>query len=394
MKYDTNLIEIYIHIPFCVKKCNYCDFLSFSVTDEVKKAYVDAIVKQIVLESTESDYTSYSQKIVRSIYFGGGTPSTLSAESLIRILEAVKSSYILSDNCEITIEVNPGTVDLKKLGELRKAGFNRLSIGLQSADNNELALLGRIHSYEQFLQCYEDARLAGFGNVSVDVMTALPGQSMDTLLQTIKKVVDLNPEHISTYSLMIEEGTPFFDRFGDIEGPVVGEKLERDMYWKCCEYLKSSGYRHYEISNFAKEGYESRHNCGYWMRIPYTGFGIGAASLMVNDKMGTHGDAGEYRVKNVSSLSEYIDNPMKKEEVTGLCVEDMEQEYMFLGLRMSSGVDYNDFYEHYGIRAEQRFGEAIKRLLKQELITEDGKGIRLSKKGVDYGNYVFSEFIN
>lgn len=369
---NSNEIGIYVHIPFCVRKCAYCDFLSFNADLEMHNQYVNSLCKQI-------DVTK-DNRPVASIYIGGGTPSVIDPELIVHILCKLKARFMILPKAEITIEVNPGTVKEDSLKKYYEAGINRLSIGLQSADDAELELLGRIHSYDDFLKTYELARSVGFNNVNVDIMTALPNQTGDVLSRTLDKVIALNSEHISAYSLIIEEGTPFFSKYK--EGPVMEEDEERKLFYLCRDRLADAGYEHYEISNFAKPGFYSRHNTSYWKRIDYYGLGLGASSLINN-----------HRIKNTSDISTYIDDPFLKEEDILLSKKDMMEEFMFLGLRMIRGVNTADFNEAFHADFSEIYGNATDKLLGEGLLEKDGDIIRLSNKGIDYGNYVFSMFL-
>lgn len=406
-------IEIYVHIPFCVRKCKYCDFLSYPADERIKDKYVDALCNQISIVSAgtlpgqdycagddepedfyfdEDDYTASFQAVgesesaesmkVSTVYFGGGTPTCLTMGQIETILCKLKEKYTFLPDAEVTIEVNPGTVTDYDLEYLHKMGFNRISIGLQSANDDELKLLGRIHTYDDFVKCYKNARKAGFSNINVDVMTALPGQSEEKLLNTLTHVIRLNPEHISAYSLIIEENTPFFETYGDIEGPVVGEETERRLYYLMRDTLSKVGYQRYEISNFAKPGYESRHNTGYWKRIPYIGFGLGASSFYDN-----------IRVSTTESVSEYIKDPMTAASVQKLSDRDAMEEFMFLGLRMQNGVDKSDFERLFKRTVDDVFSRAITRLMEEGLLVSSGGRYYLTDKGIDYGNYAFSQFL-
>ena len=275
----TDLLELYIHIPFCVKKCLYCDFLSAPAGEEVRERYVEALLTEIRGRGRE-----YAGRPVSSVFFGGGTPSLLTGTQMKRLLGTVSGSFLLAADAEITAEANPGTVDLEKLTAYAQAGINRLSIGLQSADNVELAAIGRIHTWEQFLETYRQARQAGFVNVNVDLMSALPGQTAESYENTLRRVLALapQPEHISAYSLILEEGTPLYDSCQAGLTDIPGEDTDRRMYQDTKRILEEAGYRRYEISNYAKEGFACRHNCGYWQRRDYLGLGLGAASLEGN----------------------------------------------------------------------------------------------------------------
>ncbi len=374
-------MEIYIHIPFCERKCNYCDFLSGPADERVRAMYVEALVREINARAQE---IGRGEKIT-SVYFGGGTPSILTERETGAVFEAVNAGFSLADDEEITIEVNPKS-GRDKLHFFRSLGFNRLSIGMQSVHASELELLGRIHTYDEFLECFVDARDAGFSNISVDVMTAIPGQTEQMLAETLAKVTELNPEHVSAYSLMIERGTPFYERFGDIEGPVVGEENERKLYWMTVDTLKSNGYKHYEISNFAKPGFESRHNIGYWKRVHYLGLGLGASSCMP-------GEGSDVRSRNTTSIEKYLSDPLAKEESSVLTRDEMIEETIYLGLRMMDGVDTDDFQKKFGTTVRSLYADTIDDLAAQGLVYEGSSSLSLTDLGIDYGNHVFAQFL-
>lgn len=378
-------MEIYVHIPFCVKKCDYCDFLSAPADETVRSAYVNAIIREI---RRRADLFEVNERVT-SIYFGGGTPSTLNEKQTENILCAIREEFHVDPDAEITIEVNPKTVDRTKLHFLKEFGFNRLSVGMQSSYDDELKMLGRIHTYDDFVEAYINARDAGFTNISVDVMTALPGQDEKKLEMTLKRVIGLNPEHISAYSLIIEPGTPFFEKYGETDGPLVGEELERKLYHLTVSMLKDAGYTHYEISNFAKKGFESRHNTGYWKRAPYLGVGLGASSCLESGSKGYD----EERTRNETVLEKYLENPTSYSEYTPLTQEDIIEETFFLGLRMAQGVNLNDFNAKFGLSAREIYGEEIEKLVAGGLIYDYGDRICLTDKGIDYGNYVFARFL-
>lgn len=391
---DKRKLELYIHIPFCVRKCAYCDFLSFSSNDDTKQRYVDALIKEIEYEAYK-----YKEKMVSSVFIGGGTPSSLSTGLISKIMETVHSCYEVSSDAEITIECNPGTITREKLEEYRDCGINRLSIGLQSADDAELMMLGRIHNYKTFLENYELARVCGFKNINVDLISGLPGQKLVDFENTLKKVIGLKPEHISSYSLIIEEGTPFFDSYGEgkeLEKELPDEEEDRDIYHRTREILEAAGYHQYEISNYAKNGYECRHNIGYWTRTEYVGFGIGAASLV-----------GEIRWKNCMDLERYIlictnisdENRTGidriKEAIESLDARSRMEEYIFLGLRLVRGVDIEDFKRTFGVELLDvaEYKKHTEKMLKEGLLISDDNRICLSKKGLDLANYVMSGYI-
>ncbi len=377
-------LMIYIHIPFCVRKCLYCDFLSAPADDAAKKAYMEALCREIHEKSR--DYRDYE---VSSIFFGGGTPTAVDPEWIKQIMLLLREDYHIAEDAEITMEMNPGTVSQKDMTVYAAAGINRLSMGLQSACNEELKSLGRIHTYEKFLETYTYVREAGFANVNVDLMSGLPGQTPQKYKESIEKVLSLvpPPEHISAYSLIIEEGTPFQEAYekGRLELP--SEEHEREMYYLTKQILKQHGYDRYEISNYAKQGKECKHNTGYWCRRNYVGFGIGAASLVEN-----------VRFTNGRDLEAYINNPcemMEDKEI--LSTEDRMSETMFLGLRMVSGVSEKAWMEEYGRSLQDVFGDVLQKHMENGLLeqwSENGEGfIRLTDKGFDVSNYVMADFL-
>jgi len=384
-------IQLYIHIPFCVKKCNYCDFLSYAAPCEEKEQYVEKLLEQIRVVASgtvpgsdpDDPPKEREEKFkVSTVYIGGGTPTSLNENRLKEILCQLRESFDLLPDAEIAIEANPGTLSKEKLLVMRENGVNRLSLGLQSANEDELKALGRIHSFNDFVESYVNARKAGFDNISVDIMTALPRQSRDALSNTIEKVIELKPEHVSAYSLIIEEDTPFFDLYGDIDGPVVGEELERELYYFAKSRLEEAGYEQYEISNFARPGFESRHNTGYWRRTPYFGLGLGASSFFAG-----------FRVTNTESISEYFKNPSAFSGCQKLSENDEMEEFMYLGLRMMKGVDISQFQRTFGRDFDEVYGGRVDKLVKDGLLIKEGQALKLSKKGIDYGNFVFSQFL-
>lgn len=405
---EPNCMGIYIHVPFCVRKCQYCDFLSFPVNgsgctgEENRERYVQALCREIRsgrLPIQVPQNQSASNVSVASIFFGGGTPSLLTGEQIARILESVRATYTVAEDAEITMEANPGTISRDSLTEYHAAGVNRLSIGLQSAQNQELKLLGRIHTWEEFCENYRIAREVGFENINIDLMSALPGQSLETWEDTLSKVLALEPEHISAYSLIIEEGTPFYEKYGEMDCEMLPserlpeEETERRMYEVTEEYLNRAGLYRYEISNYARPGYESRHNSFYWERVPYLGFGLGSSSFY-----------SETRWRGTSDLEQYIsiwrasaENgkiPIDAwEEVELLTSEDQMAEAMFLGLRMMKGVREQDLAERYGQTPEQVYGEILRRQEQMGLIERKDGYLRLTTYGVDVSNQVFCEYI-
>ncbi|MCM1542486.1 MAG: radical SAM family heme chaperone HemW [Blautia sp.] len=384
---DKRELELYFHIPFCVRKCLYCDFLSAPGAGQTKARYMETLIRET--RERAGDYRDYR---VVSVFVGGGTPSTVSPEKIRLLLETVRTEYDLAEDAEITIEVNPGTVDEKTLHSYRQWGINRLSIGLQSADDRELKTLGRIHTYGQFLGTYHTARKCGFSNINVDLMSALPGQTLQSYLTTLQKILSLEPapEHISAYSLILEEGTPFYEmaRRGELQLP--DEECDRLMYEKTEELLEQAGYRRYEISNYARPGYECRHNCGYWRRREYLGLGIGAASLI-----------GNRRFRNTDSLEAYLTTPLDvREDIQELTPEEQMEEFMFLGLRMTEGISIPEFQKTFGRDIEEVYAPVIEKNIRDGLLEYRGKTppeelprLALTKRGLDLSNMVMSQFL-
>ncbi len=371
-------IGLYIHIPFCVKKCNYCDFLSAPANIQVQNSYMDVLHKEIRKKAT-----AYKEDIVDTIFIGGGTPTLVPYEKLVQVIRCMKEEYHLSNTCEITMECNPGTVTIESLKAYKEAGINRLSIGLQSTDDELLKTLGRIHSYEQFLETYQMARKVGFDNINVDIMSGLPNQTLKQYEDTLKKVVALGVEHISAYSLIVEEGTPFFESYEKEQLPLPKEDIERQMYYQTKEILEAAGYRRYEISNYAKKGYECRHNIRYWIRKEYLGLGLGASSLIQN-----------VRYKNVEKLSTYLeDGYMGQVEVETLSKKDCMEEFMFLGLRMMKGVSKKEFADAFHVSIGEIYGGVLETLKSQKLIREKDGRIFLTERGIDVSNVVLAEFL-
>ena len=362
-------LELYIHIPFCIRKCAYCDFLSAPAAPEVQEAYVGQLLQEIAAsKKLPEDYEAVT------VFFGGGTPGILKGELLCSILRALRDRFSVREDAEITVEANPGTVNRDKLVQYREAGVNRISLGLQSADNQELKLLGRIHTWEQFLESFQLARETGFRNINVDLMSALPGQTTESVHRTLERVLALSPEHISAYSLILEEGTPFHKRYEGHPELLPSEEEERQMYYDTRDRLCACGYEHYEISNFAKPGYACRHNLGYWERTDYKGFGLGAASLLKNVRHTNQTDLTEYLKGNFAGT----EDPLTEQAV--------REEYFFLGLRKMEGVEPGRYREHYE--------ERIQRLQAQQLLEEKDGRIRLTERGPDVSNYVMAQFLD
>lgn len=378
---NTKTIGLYIHIPFCRQKCLYCDFPSWAGKEGQMQGYVDALTKEIRNRGKE-----YTDRKVVSVFFGGGTPTTLSVPMLEQLMQAVFESWDIAEDAEITTEANPGTLDGEMAAALKKMGFNRLSMGVQAWQNRLLKDLGRIHTMEAFQKNYKAVREAGFDNVNTDLMFALPNQTMADWQETVRNIVALNPEHISAYSLILEEGTPFFDRYEKGELEPAAEELDREMYYWAVDYLAKMGYGQYEISNFAKKGRQSRHNRIYWQAEEYLGMGLGAHSYMDGE-----------RFHNRYDLQEYIDAEgevsLLKEDVEVITEEDALAEFMFLGLRLTEGVSFARFRERFGQEMKNIYGRQIEELVKDGLLKEDEIGIRLTVRGVDISNVVFEKFL-
>ena len=375
-------LELYFHIPFCVKKCDYCDFLSAPAGEQDREAYMSALIQETIQRAPE--YQAY--KVV-SVFIGGGTPSVVEKEQIAGLLDHVHRLYDVSPDAEVTIEVNPGTVDLEKLTVYRQAGINRLSIGLQTANDAELQAIGRIHTWQQFLDTYRAAAAAGFTNINVDLMSALPGQTLESYRSSVQKVLALRPAptHISAYSLILEEGTRLYEAVEKGSVVLPGEETDRLMYEETDRLLSEAGFVRYEISNYAKAGYECRHNCGYWTRTEYAGFGIGAASLISN-----------VRFSNAADIREYIAHPLcVRGEEERLSREEQMEEFMFLGLRLTKGIEVRNFEELFGVALPEVYGEVIAKNLADGLLcyTNDGKSLALTKKGLDLSNYVYAQFL-
>jgi oxygen-independent coproporphyrinogen-3 oxidase len=382
-------MELYIHIPFCVKKCAYCDFLSAPADGQTIGQYLKIMEKQLV--SQAASFRKKSGSRIETVFIGGGTPSILSSEQILRLMEVVRREFPLDKHAEITMEVNPGTLNHAKAQALVTSGINRVSLGLQSASDRELALLGRIHTYRMFLHSYELLREAGIGNINVDIMSALPGQTVASYEKTLRHVLALHPEHISAYSLMIEEGTPFYERYredeiirerGGIPKLLPDEESEREMYELTGSLLADYGYERYEISNYAREGKVCRHNIGYWTGAEYLGIGLGASSYIE-----------ETRFRNTSQLGDYLREDFAPYELQHLSKTDRMAEFFYLGLRMCAGVAKSDFVQRFGLTAEQVYGSVLTELVSEQLLEDTGSHYRLTPFGRDVSNQVLYRFL-
>jgi len=374
-------LSLYIHIPFCISKCKYCDFLSFSKNDEIIEKYIKTLIKEIKMKKDE-----FSEYYIKTIFIGGGTPTILNSKMLFLLLESINNNFNIDTNTEFTIESNPGTLDTEKINVLRDMSVNRISMGLQSCDNKMLKKIGRIHSYEQFEDNYYKIRDAGIKNINVDLMFGLPDQTRGDWLFTLKKVTNLNPEHISSYGLIIEKGTPFFDLYKSKKLILPTDEAERNMYYETIEFLKEKDYNHYEISNFSKNKYECKHNIVYWQLEPYIGLGLGAHSYF-----------NSQRYCNTSDLSKYIkdisEEHVIKNEIQSIDKKASMEEFMFLGLRMIEGISKANFKNKFGSDILDIYGDIIDKLIEDGLLIDDMDKIRLTKKGIDISNYVFLKFL-
>lgn len=382
-------LSLYIHIPFCVRKCAYCDFLSFAAKEEEKEQYVQALIEEIKGFSQNNMETN--KALVVSVFIGGGTPSILESQQIRRIMDVVFENFQISSTAEITIEANPGTVTYEKLKSYKECGINRISFGLQSSKEEELKLLGRIHSYEQFEENFHLARKVGFDNISVDLMSALPKQTLPSWKESLERIVALSPEHISAYSLIIEEGTPFYEAYKEedvLRGQgkettfLPDEETERAITHWTKTYLESHGYGQYEISNYGKSGKESVHNIGYWVRREYIGFGLGAASFINN-----------VRYSNTSSMKEYLMKGRDAQSKELLSQEDAMEEHMVLGLRMTKGVSKKQFFNTFHKTVEEVYGQVIEGLKKEQLLEENEQYVWLTTYGLDVSNYCMAQFL-
>ncbi len=400
-------LELYIHIPFCVKKCLYCDFLSFSgCPAEQQQEYITALLQE--MDCYLEDAKDYC---VTSVFLGGGTPSSLREGMIATIFSHIYEVWDVAPQAEITIECNPGTLNREKLEEYLACGINRISFGLQSANNEELKRIGRIHNYEQFVANYKLAREAGFHNINVDIMSALPGQDLTSYGKTLAKVLSLQPEHISAYSLIVEEGTPLSGS-KELLDMLPTEQQERNMYRYTKKILTGMGYEQYEISNYAKTGYECIHNLGYWTGISYLGLGLGAASYYEAKRFHNTCDMERY-MQCLSGTAIFASKPTDgentscdvgkqnakyrtgrlREEVVTVSKKNQMEEFMFLGLRLMRGVSKELFYNQFGYTMDEVYGDVIKKHVEQGLLTQEGQSVLLTAKGIDVSNYVLADFL-
>lgn len=386
-------VGIYVHIPFCKQKCKYCDFVSFKCDNKKFDEYFYALNQEInekakELKADELDSEKVQNIVIDTVYIGGGTPSIVPDEFIEQVLNNIYSKFNVMENAEITIEVNPGTVNKAKLKKYYDIGINRLSIGLQSANDKLLNMLGRIHTFREFENVYEQAREVGFNNINVDLMIGLPKQSIEDVKDTLECIVKKSPEHISVYSLIIEENTQMYDLIENGNLKLPDEELEREMYWKVKNTLKDYGYEHYEISNFSKPGYESKHNMNCWKQHSYLGFGVAA-----------HSYYDGLRYSNISNLKEYIDNLKNSQSIYNVVFhekqakQDMMKEFMLLGLRKIDGVKISEFKEKFIENPLYVFRNQLNKLVNEQLIEVSENNIKLTNKGIDLANLVWMEFV-
>ena len=397
-------LEIYVHIPFCAKKCAYCDFLSFPGNMRMRREYTDKLLEEIRIQS--SFVREYQ---VDTIFLGGGTPSVLDVTDITAIMGTLKEHYDIAPDAEITIEVNPGTVKMEGLVAYREAGINRVSMGLQSADDTELRYLGRIHTYDEFLKSFQRVRMAGFTNVNVDLISAIPGQTPESWRNTLKKTAMLKPEHISAYSLIVEEGTPFYDRYGghvEMESyemspeerrrlmalpDLPDEDTEREMYYMTRICLAEQGYERYEISNYARPGFECRHNVGYWTGTEYLGLGLGASSYLEGCRFHNTSDFQSYVSAHFDDEAEFCQ--ALRQDMEQLSVKSKMEEFMFLGLRLTRGVSVEGFITRFGQSIRNVYGGVIDKLEREGLLEHKNGYYHLTERGLDLSNYAMSLFL-
>lgn len=373
-------MELYLHMPFCVRKCAYCDFLSFPSGAKTQRMYAKRLMEDIGVMGKR-----YGEIPVETIFIGGGTPSVPDSGLIVEIMEHVRHAFHVADGAEISMEANPGTVTREKLTDYRKAGINRLSFGLQSANDRELKLLGRIHTWAEFLESFTLARECGFANLNIDLMSALPGQTCESWKETLSRVTDLDPEHISAYSLIIEEGTPFGERYGSEEGRKLlpDEDSEREMYHETKRFLKDCGYERYEISNYAKPGRECRHNIGYWTGVPYLGLGLGASSYLDGCRFTVNPDMKQYLEEKPGMFT----------DIGKLTKKDMEEEFFYVGLRMTAGVSLSEFERRFGISAKEVYPGLMETFVKEKAARFEGDRFVLTDYGLDVSNYIMAQFL-
>lgn len=389
-------LAIYLHIPFCVRKCLYCDFLSASASEEQIEHYVNLLLREMQASADSGQLQDYEAE---TVFVGGGTPSLLSSRQLETVLCKLKSVLPVRADAEITVEMNPGTVTKTQLSDMMGIGINRISIGVQSFQDAELFALGRIHKADEVYRLWEWTEQLGFRNRNLDLMSGIPGQTEQSLLDTLNRAVSLKPEHLSVYSLIVEEGTPFYEMYPD---GAVDEETDRRLYALTKAFLRAQGYERYEISNYAKDGYACRHNLTYWTRGEYLGFGLGAASLMKDVRLRNAADMARYE-KDIAAREVRAAEAMREQGERGaslpyaereaLSEEDCMAEMMFLGLRLIRGVPEQAFYDRFGKSLDEVYGDVLKKHMKNGLLEQKDGFFFLTERGLDVSNYVMADFI-
>ena len=385
-------IGLYLHIPFCKQRCYYCDFVSYSDKEEMVERYIKCLKSEITQYGTENkimaEHNLEPRYIIKTIYIGGGTPSSIHEAYILDIIKTIKQNFKIEENAEITIEVNPGTVNKEKLEAYKNSGINRLSIGLQAVQDEILKKIGRIHTYKAFLNTYKNARDVGFDNINVDLMIDLPDQTLEDVKESVKTILSLKPEHISVYSLILEKNTRMYEMISSKVVTIAPDDIERQMYWYVKQTLEKHKYYQYEISNFAKLGFESKHNLDCWKQKEYIGVGLSACSFMDNK-----------RYSNILEISKYIENIENNTPNKNLILEEIldkeskMNEYMMLGLRKIEGVNIAEFERKFNINPIVKYSTILEKLNHEGLIEVNGANIRLTNKGIDLANIVWEEFV-
>ena len=376
------MLGLYIHVPFCAQKCYYCDFNSYKINSNQKKEYLINIEREMKFYKDE-----FKDKYFDTVFFGGGTPSILTVDELKELINNINENFNIKKDAEITIECNPGTINREKIEAMKNMGINRLSIGLQATQNYHLKSIGRIHTYEEFEKNYYDALDIGFKNINIDLMYALPNQKTQEWKDTLDKIINLNPSHISAYSLILEEGTKLYDMYQNKEFELLDEDTDINMYNYTIDTLKRHGYNQYEISNYSKEDLECKHNIIYWKCDNYLGLGPGASGFI-----------GDTRYSNIEDICEYnkriMQNIRPVSEEIELTKKDKIEEFIFMGLRMNEGINIDVFKERFDTDFYDIYQEVMEKLIKRELVRFDGKNISLTQRGREISNSVFIEFLN
>lgn len=389
---EVKEIGLYIHIPFCKQKCYYCDFVSYANKEQMVERYINCLKKEITQYGTENKIMSSHglepEYVIKTIYIGGGTPSSIDEIYILSIIKTIKENFKVKENAEITIELNPGTVNKDKLEAYKSCGINRLSIGLQAVQDEILKKIGRIHTYKDFLNTYKTAREVGFNNINVDLMIDLPEQTLDNVKESVKAILNLKPEHISVYSLILEKNTRMYEMINSKVVSIAPDDIERQMYWYVKETLEKHKYYQYEISNFVKFGFESRHNLDCWNQKEYIGVGVSASSFMEDKRYSNIPEIDQY-IKNIENNTPNMN--LQLEEI--LTYESKMNEYMMLGLRKTEGVNISQFEKKFNKNPIVKYSTILEKLNHKGLIEVNGEFIRLTNKGIDLANLVWEEFV-